>query len=92
MAHPFETCEEAARAGKIDELLIPPEKGLEFPVVRLAAQGARTVENGGDIAPGNLDRSKPGTRVTALDPEGRLIAILELRADRRLWPLRVLPG
>lgn len=92
MAHPFETCEEAARAGKIDELLIPPEKGLEFPVVRLAAQGARTVENGGDIAPGNLDRSKPGTRVTALDPDGRLIAILELRADRRLWPLRVLPG
>lgn len=92
MAHPFETCEEAARAGKIDELLIPPEKGLEFPVIQLAAQGARRVENGGDISPGSLDRSKPGTRVSALDSEGRLIAILELRADRRLWPLRVLPG
>ena len=92
MAHPFEACEEAARAGKMEELLIPPEKGLEFPVIRLAAPGARRVENGGDIAPGRLDRSKPGTRVTALDPDGRLIAILELRADRRLWPLRVLPA
>ena len=92
MAHPFEACEEAARAGKMEELLIPPEKGLEFPVIRLAAPGARRVENGGDISPGRLDRSKPGTRVTALDPDGRLIAILELRADRRLWPLRVLPA
>lgn len=92
MAHPFEACEEAARAGKMEELLIPPEKGLEFPVIRLAAPGARRVENGGDISPGRLDRSKPGTRVTALNPDGRLIAILELRADRRLWPLRVLPA
>ena len=58
----------------------------------LAAQGARRVENGGDISPGTLERSRPGTRVTALGADGRMIAILELRGDRRLWPLRVLPG
>ena len=92
VAHSFEACEEAARLGKMDELLIPPEKGLEFPVIQLAAQGAERVENGGDISPGTLERSRPGTRVTALGPEGRMIAILELRADRRLWPLRVLPA
>ncbi len=91
-AHTFEACEEAARMGKMDDLLIPPEKGLDFPVIRLAAQGAKRVENGGDISPGTLERSKPGTRVTALDPDGRMIAILELRADRRLWPIRVLPA
>jgi hypothetical protein len=92
MAHSYEACEEAARAGKLDEFLIPPEKGLDFPIVRLAAQGARRVENGGDISPGTLDRGRPGTRVTALDEDGRMLAILELRADRRLWPLRVLRG
>ena len=92
MAHTYEACEEAARAGKLDELLISPEKGLDFPVVRLAAQGARRVENGGDISRGTLDGARPGTRATALDPDGRLVAILELRADRRLWPLRVLRG
>ena len=92
MAHSFEACEEASRAGKIDDLLIAPEKGLQFPVIRLAPPGARRVENGGDISPGTLERAKPGTRVTALGTDGRLIAILELRADRRLWPLRVLPG
>lgn len=92
LAHTFEVCAEAARAGKMDDLLIPPEKGLDFPIVRLAAQGARRVENGGDISPGTLERSRPGTRVTALGADGRMIAILELRGDRRLWPLRVLPG
>ena len=55
-------------------------------------QGARRVENGGDISPGTLDGARPGTRATALDQDGRLVAILELRADRRLWPLRVLRG
>jgi tRNA pseudouridine55 synthase len=92
MAHTYEACEEAARAGKIDDFLIPPEKALEFPVIQLAPQAVRRVENGGDISPGTLERAKPGTRVSALGSGGRLIAILELRADRRLWPLRVLPG
>lgn len=90
MAHSVEACEAAAAAGKIESLLIPPERALGFPVVELAEAGARRVENGGDISPGNLHRSKPGTRVSALGPDGRLLAVLELRADRRLWPLRVL--
>ncbi|MDE0884365.1 MAG: tRNA pseudouridine(55) synthase TruB [Myxococcota bacterium] len=92
VAHSFEACEEAARAGKMDDLLISPEKGLDLPVIRLATQGVRRVENGGDISPGTLERSKPGTRVSALNEEGRMIAVLEIRADRRLWPVRVLPA
>jgi hypothetical protein len=72
-------------------MLIAPEIALGFPRVKLAEEGARRVMSGGDIAPGSLHRDKPGTRVSAIGPEGRLIAILELRPDRRLWPLRVLP-
>jgi tRNA pseudouridine55 synthase len=88
----FETCERAAEEGKLEDLLVRPELALGFPVVNLAEPAAQRILNGGDISPGTLHRSRPGTRVTAVGPEGRLLAILELRADRRLWPLRVLPG
>ena len=33
---------------------------------------------------------KPGDRVAALSPDGGLVAVMELRADRRLHPLRVI--
>jgi tRNA pseudouridine55 synthase len=92
MAHTVESCDQAAAEGRIEELLIPPQVALGFPVVELAEAGARQVENGGDISPGTYHRAKPGTRISALGPDGRLLAVLELRADRRLWPLRVLPA
>jgi hypothetical protein len=57
----------------------------------------RRVGNGGDLpvaeARGELERGplpKPGDRVAALSPDGSLVAVMELRADRRLHPLRVL--
>jgi tRNA pseudouridine55 synthase len=90
-ARPMADYEQAAADGKLEEMLIAPEIALGFPRVKLAEEGARRVMSGGDIAPGSLHRDKPGTRVSAIGPEGRLIAILELRPDRRLWPLRVLP-
>ncbi|MBW2228834.1 MAG: tRNA pseudouridine(55) synthase TruB [Deltaproteobacteria bacterium] len=91
-AHSIEACDEAAEAGRIESLLIAPAEALGFPIVELAEAGARRVENGGDISPGTYDRAKPGMRISAVGPDGRLLAVLELRADRRLWPLRVLPA
>ncbi len=41
--------------------------------------------------PGDLDRAVPGTRVSIIDKKGEFVAVAEIRADRRLWPLRVLP-
>ena len=42
-------------------------------------------------APGPALRELPtGARVAALEPGGELVAILEMRAGRRLQPLRVL--
>lgn len=87
----YETCEQAAEEGKLEDLLVAPHVALGFPVVNLAEPAAQRILNGGDISPGTLHRARPGTRVSAVGPEGRLIAILELRGDRQLWPLRVLP-
>jgi tRNA pseudouridine55 synthase len=88
----FEVCEKAADEGKLEDLLVPPQIALGFPVVDLAEPAASRILNGGDISPGTLHRARPGTQVSAVGPEGRLIAVLELRGDRRLWPLRVLPN
>ncbi len=87
----IDDCERAAAEGRLDAMMIPPEVALGFPVVRLAEPAIRRIVSGGDISPGSLDRAKPGTRVTALGPTGGMIAVLEIRADRRLWPVRVLP-
>ena len=91
-AHTPEVFEEAAREGRISELLVPPERALGLATLELAQPAITRIENGGDISPGTLEREKPGTQVSALDQTGRMVAVLELRADRRLWPLRVLPA
>ena len=56
---------------------------------RLASKAeARRVAHGAEIsAPSGV--SLTGTHVAALDPEGGLLAVLELRANRALRPLRV---
>jgi tRNA pseudouridine55 synthase len=88
----FEACEEAARERRLESMLIPPDQALGWPVVRLAAPAIDRLEHGGDIAPGEHERARPGDRFSGVDADGRFVAALELRADRRLWPLRVLPG
>jgi len=68
--------------------MIPPTAALGFPVLRLAGSEAHRVAHGAEIpAPAGL--SIAGAKVAALDPEGNLLAILELRANRALRPLRV---
>jgi tRNA pseudouridine55 synthase len=88
----WDECEVAAREGRLAAQLIRPELALGFPVVELGDEAANRVRHGGDISPGAGPALAPGTRVSALEPGGRLLAILELRADRRLRPLRVLGG
>jgi tRNA pseudouridine55 synthase len=83
-------CEELAAAGRLEERLIPPAVALGIPVWRLPEAGARRVANGADLPPGTSLRVAPGDRVLAVDEAERPLALLEMRADRRLWPLRVL--
>jgi tRNA pseudouridine55 synthase len=69
-------------------LMIPPAAALGLPVLRLDAAEARRVAHGAEIsAPTGV--SLTGTQVAALDPEGGLLAVLELRPNRALRPLRV---
>jgi len=104
-SHPFgldqartpEECEALAGRGALAAALVAPDLALGLPRVRLSATQARRVANGGDLpaaeARGELERGplpKPGDRVAALSPDGGLVAVMELRPDRRLHPLRVL--
>ena len=104
-SHPFdlaqartpEECEALLASGGLEAALVAPDVALGLPRVRLTATQARRVSNGGDLpaaeARGELERGplpKPGDRVSALAPDGGLLAVMELRADRRLHPLRVL--
>jgi len=83
-------CAIEAGAGRLEARLIPPELALGLPIVKLAEPAAERVRHGGDISPGMQRSLLPGSRVSALDVDGRLLAVLELRADRRLWPVRVI--
>ena len=83
-------CRQAGEARELEDMLIPPQAALDLPTMQLAPPAVARVKNGAEISPGTLERNRPGSRVSALDEEGRMIAVLELRADRRLWPLRVL--
>ena len=88
----LEQIDEEARAGKLDEHLISPEAALQIDEVFLRSEAAKRLCNGGDVSPGVEFRRAPGTRGIAKDEAGQPIALVELRADRRLWPLRVLRG
>jgi tRNA pseudouridine55 synthase len=96
-----EDLEAAAERGACESRLIAPERILGLPVVKLQVEQARRVAHGGDIpvaeASGPFESGatpRPGDRLAALAPSGALLAVMELRPNRRLHPLRVLaaPG
>jgi tRNA pseudouridine55 synthase len=89
-ARTVEQLEADATAGRIEEHLVPAAAVLGLPTLTLATSAADRVRNGADLSPGSGLRAAPGDLVLALDESGALLAVLELRADRRLWPLRVL--
>jgi tRNA pseudouridine55 synthase len=89
-AFTLEQLDEEAQAKKLDALLIPPDKALQIDEITLREEAVRRLCNGGDVSPGSEFRRIPGTRAIAKDESGVPLALVELRADRRLWPLRVL--
>lgn len=86
----LEQLEVEARAGKQEAQLISPAVAMGLPEVRIGDDAAHRLCNGGDVSPGSQLRRAPGSRVIVCDEDGELLALTELRADRRLWPLRVL--
>jgi tRNA pseudouridine55 synthase len=92
-----EDLDAAAGRGDCESWLIAPERALGLPVVALRVDQARRVTHGGDIpvaeASGPFESGTPphpGDRLAALAPSGTLLAVMELRPDRLLHPLRVL--
>lgn len=79
-----------AEAGTLEARLVPPARALGWPTWTLSPTAEQRVRHGGDVPAGTVVRAAPGARIAAVDEEGELVAILEMRADRRLWPLRVL--
>ena len=86
----LEQLEQEALAGKQGARLIAPDQALAIDEIRVNAESVRRLCNGGDVSPGSAFRRIPGTRAIAKDEAGDCVALVELRADRRLWPLRVL--
>jgi len=78
-----------AAAGRIEARLVPPVNALAFPAIRLSPSELERVLHGGEIpAPDAVPA--PGSRISALDPAGELVAVMEVRPGHRLAPLRVL--
>ncbi|MDJ0851256.1 MAG: tRNA pseudouridine(55) synthase TruB [Myxococcota bacterium] len=84
-----EALEREAEAGEIASRLIPPVNALELPALRLGPEDVRRVLHGGEI-PAPDPSLAVGDRVSALEPSGALLAVLEVGPGRRLRPLRVL--
>jgi tRNA pseudouridine55 synthase len=78
-----------AEAGGIEVRIIPPAAVLGFPVLRLTPEEVGRVLHGGGIPAPDIPLV-PGRRVSALEPGGELIAVLEACPGRRLRPVRVL--
>jgi tRNA pseudouridine55 synthase len=78
-----------AEAGGIEVRIIPPAAVLGFPVLRLTPEEVRRVLHGGGIPAPDIPLVL-GRRVSALEPGGELIAVLEACPGRRLRPVRVL--
>jgi tRNA pseudouridine55 synthase len=91
-AVPAEQLEREAERGELEARLIPAASALGLPLLRLGPNETLRVMHGAEVAaPGPALRELPtGARVAALEPGGELVAILEMRAGRRLQPLRVL--
>ena len=93
-----EQCDELAAKGELEARVQPPSRVLPLPQIALTGIQARRVLNGGALpaadARGPYERGPQpaiGAKFAALAPSGDLLAVMELRADRRFHPLRVFP-
>ncbi|MBW2713382.1 MAG: pseudouridine synthase, partial [Deltaproteobacteria bacterium] len=81
---------EAFEEGCVDTLVIPPEEPLGLPLIQLSLPQLDRVMNGGEI-PATDPSLIPGVRLAAITPKGKLCAVLEMRPNRQLAPMRVFP-
>jgi tRNA pseudouridine55 synthase len=88
-AVPAALLEREAETGEVEARIVPAVNVLGLPVLRLGREEAQRVIHGGEI-PAPDPGLAAGARVAALDPEGELLAVMEVRPARRLHPLRVL--
>ena len=79
---------DASKTGKIEQYLIPAVDVLGLAIARLGPEEARRVKHGREV--GASARLAAGGRVAALEPNGELLAVMEVLPGRRLKPLRVL--
>jgi tRNA pseudouridine55 synthase len=79
-----------AERGDVDRRIIPAVNVLGFPVLQLNAEEVLRVTHGGEITSQGPPR-RPGSRISAVEPGGQLLAVLEVRPGRKLHPVRVLP-
>jgi tRNA pseudouridine55 synthase len=91
-------CDELAAKGELEARIVPPAKILPLPQISLTPIQARRVANGGALAAGDArgpfergPQPVPGAKFAALAPTGELLAVMELRPDRKFHPLRVFP-
>ncbi len=93
-----EQCDALAAQGGLEARILPPAKVLPLPQIALTGIQARRIANGGALpaseARGPYERGPqpvPGAKFAALGPGGELLAVMELRPDRKFHPLRVFP-
>jgi tRNA pseudouridine55 synthase len=93
-----EQCDELAAQGELEARILAPARVLPLPQISLSGIQARRVLNGGALpaaeARGPYERGPQpalGAKFAALAPSGDLLAVMELRPDRKFWPLRVFP-
>jgi tRNA pseudouridine55 synthase len=78
-AHPLPAVEQAAAAGRLAELLLPPGAGLHLPVLLVETEAARRLGHGQQVAvPAALldGPPPPGGLAQALDAGGALLGIV----------------
>jgi tRNA pseudouridine55 synthase len=74
--------------------LVAPHEALGIPALALLSEDVRQIRHGSFVrCPPMASRPpRPGQRVMAQDEEGAAVALLEVRPDRNLHPLRVFPS
>lgn len=88
---PDELVDDAKGPG-INRRLIDAQAVLGVRTVEFSPQDIRRVAHGADVAcpPVGVKPALPGERVIIVDQSGVTVALMEVRPDRRLYPIRVL--
>lgn len=86
-----EVLDAEAAEGKVAERLLGEVEVLGLAVYPMLELEARRLAQGGELpmVRGRVE-AEPGDRLAATAPDGSLVAVVELRADRCLRPLRVI--